>query len=90
MVAYFDKWNKFRVHLMKHHRTKHKRYLNAHQKKTKQDESLGSKSGLIEDTPLCGPPGESLDVNVSVASKSTEDFTAHPERHPLIQNPCRS
>jgi hypothetical protein len=33
---------------MKHHRTKHKRYLNADQKKTKQDKSLGTKSGLIE------------------------------------------
>jgi hypothetical protein len=32
---------------MKHHRTKHKRYLNADQKKTKQDESLGTESGLI-------------------------------------------
>jgi hypothetical protein len=32
---------------MKHHRIKHKRYLNADQKKTKQDESLGTKSGLI-------------------------------------------
>ncbi len=47
-VAYFDKRNEFRVHLMKHHRTKHKRYLNADQKKTKQDESLGTNSGLIE------------------------------------------
>jgi hypothetical protein len=46
-VAYFDKWNEFRVHSMKHHRTKHKRYLNADQKKTKQDELLGTKSGLI-------------------------------------------
>jgi hypothetical protein len=32
---------------MKHHRTKHKRYLNADQKKNKQDELLGTKSGLI-------------------------------------------
>jgi hypothetical protein len=32
---------------MKHHRTKHKRYLTADQKKTKQDELLGTKSGLI-------------------------------------------
>jgi hypothetical protein len=47
-VAYFDKWNEFRVHLMQHHRTKHKRYLNADQKKTKQDELLGTKSGFIE------------------------------------------
>jgi hypothetical protein len=39
--------NGFRVHSMKHHRTKHKRYLNADQKKTKQDELLGTKSGLI-------------------------------------------
>jgi hypothetical protein len=46
-VAYFDKRNGFRVHLMKHHRTTHKRYLNADRKKTKQDESLGTKSGLI-------------------------------------------
>ncbi len=40
MVAYLDKWNEFSVHLMKHHRTKHKRYLNADQKKTKQDENI--------------------------------------------------
>jgi hypothetical protein len=46
-VAYLDKRNNFRVHLMKHHRTKHKRYLNDDQKKTKQDESLGTKSGMI-------------------------------------------
>ncbi len=32
-VAYFNKRNEFRVHSMKHHRTKHKRYLNADQKK---------------------------------------------------------
>ncbi len=46
-VAYFDKQNEFRIHSMKHHSTKHKRYLNADRKKTKQDESLGTKSGLI-------------------------------------------
>jgi hypothetical protein len=28
-VAYLNKQNEFRVHLMKHHRTTHKRYLNA-------------------------------------------------------------
>jgi hypothetical protein len=39
-VAYLDKWNEFSVHSMKHHRTKHKRYLNADQKKTKQDENI--------------------------------------------------
>ena len=39
-VAYLDKQNDFRVHSMKHHRTKHKRYLNADQKKTKQDENI--------------------------------------------------
>ncbi len=39
-VAYLDKRNKFSVHLMKHHKTKHKRYLNADQKKTKQDENI--------------------------------------------------
>jgi hypothetical protein len=33
-------WNEFSVHLMKHHITKHKRYLNADQKKTKQDENI--------------------------------------------------
>jgi hypothetical protein len=46
VVAYVNKRNEFRVHLMKHHRTKHKRCLNADQKKTKQDESLGTKSEL--------------------------------------------
>jgi hypothetical protein len=46
-VAYLDKQNEFSAHSMKHHRTKHKRYLNADQKKTKQDELLGTKSGLI-------------------------------------------
>jgi hypothetical protein len=40
VVAYLDKWNESRVHSMKHHRTKHKRYLNAAQKKTKQDENI--------------------------------------------------
>jgi hypothetical protein len=39
-VAYLNKWNKLRVHSMKHHRTIHKRYLNAAQKKTKQDENI--------------------------------------------------
>ncbi len=47
-VTYFNKQNEFRVHLMKHHRTKRKRYLNAARKKTKEDESLGTKSGLIK------------------------------------------
>ncbi len=31
-----DKQNEFSMHSMKHHRTKHKRYLNAQQKNTKQ------------------------------------------------------
>jgi hypothetical protein len=39
-AAYLNKLNEFSVHLMKHHRTKHKRYLNADQKKTKQDENI--------------------------------------------------
>ncbi len=39
-MAYLDKRNEFSVHLMKPHRTKHKRYLNADQKKTKQDENI--------------------------------------------------
>ncbi len=39
-VVYLDKRNEFSVHSMKHHRTKHKRYLNADQKKTKQDENI--------------------------------------------------
>jgi hypothetical protein len=39
-VAYLDKRNEVSVHLMKHHRTKHKRYLNADQKKTKQDKNI--------------------------------------------------
>ncbi len=39
-VAYLDKQNEFSVHTMKHHKTKHKRYLNADQKKTKQDENI--------------------------------------------------
>ncbi len=39
-VAYIDKRNEFRVHSMKHHRTIHKRYSNAAQKKTKQDENI--------------------------------------------------
>ena len=34
-------------------------------------------------TPLSEPLGESLDVNASVASQTPEDFTAHPEMHPL-------
>jgi hypothetical protein len=33
LVAYFDKWNEFRVHSMKHNRTIHTRYLNAAQRK---------------------------------------------------------
>ena len=40
VVAYLDKRNEFSIHSMKHHRTKHKRYLNAAQKKTKQDENI--------------------------------------------------
>jgi hypothetical protein len=40
VVAYLDKRNECRVHSMKHHRTVHKRYLNAAQKKTKQDENI--------------------------------------------------
>jgi hypothetical protein len=39
-VAHLDKRNEFRVHLMKHHRTIHKKYLNAARKKTKQDENI--------------------------------------------------
>ena len=39
-MAYLDKRNEFKVHLMKHHRTIHKRYLNAAWKKTKQDENI--------------------------------------------------
>jgi hypothetical protein len=39
-VAYLNKQNEFSIHLMKHHRTKHKRYLNSDQKKTKQDENI--------------------------------------------------
>ncbi len=39
-VAYLDKWNEFRVHLMNHHRTIHKIYLNATQRKTKKDENI--------------------------------------------------
>ncbi len=39
-MAYLDKQNEFEVHSMKHHRTIHKRYLNAAQKKTKQDENI--------------------------------------------------
>jgi hypothetical protein len=35
VVAYLSKWNEFSVYSMKHHRTKHKRYLNADQKKNK-------------------------------------------------------
>ncbi len=34
--------------------------------------------------PLSEPLGGSLDVNASVASQTPEDFTAHPEMHPLI------
>jgi hypothetical protein len=40
VVAYLDKQNDFSVHSMKHYRTKHKRYLNADQQKTKQDENI--------------------------------------------------
>jgi hypothetical protein len=40
VVAYLEKRNEFWVHLMKHHRTIDKRYLNADQKKTKQDENI--------------------------------------------------
>jgi hypothetical protein len=32
-----------------------------------------------------GFPGESLDVNESVASQSTKNFIAHPEWHTLMQ-----
>jgi hypothetical protein len=39
-VAYLDKQNEFSVHSMKHHRTKHNRYLNADQRKTKLDENI--------------------------------------------------
>ncbi len=39
-MAYLDNRNEFKVHSMKHHRTIHKRYLNAAQKKTKQDENI--------------------------------------------------
>ncbi len=39
-MAYLDKQNEFKVHSMKHHRTIHKRYLNAARKKTKQDENI--------------------------------------------------
>jgi hypothetical protein len=39
-VAFVDKQNEFNVHSMKHHRTKHKMYLNTQQKKTKQDENI--------------------------------------------------
>ncbi len=39
-MAYLDKQNEFSVYSMKHHRTKHKRYLNANWKKTKQDENI--------------------------------------------------
>ncbi len=46
VVAYLDKQNEFSVHLMKHHRTKHKRYLYADQKKTKQDENIKDVSVL--------------------------------------------
>ncbi len=35
-------------------------------------------------TPLSKPLGGSLDVNESVASQTPEDFTAHPEIHPLM------
>ncbi len=34
-------------------------------------------------TPLSNPRGGSPDVKVSVASQIPEDFTAHPEMHPL-------
>ncbi len=39
-VAYLNKRDEFSLHLMKHHRTKHKRYLNADQKETKQEENI--------------------------------------------------
>jgi hypothetical protein len=60
---------------------------------TVEAELLDTKSGLIGTVlghAVAWSSWGSLDVNVSVASKSTEDFTAYPERHPLIQNPCRS
>ena len=34
-------------------------------------------------TPLSKPLGGSMDVNASIASQTLEDFTAHPEMHPL-------
>ncbi len=34
-------------------------------------------------TLLSKPLGGSLNVNASVASQTLEDFTAHPEMHPL-------
>jgi hypothetical protein len=40
VVDYLNKWNEFSVHSIKNHRTKHKKYLNADQKKTKQDENI--------------------------------------------------
>jgi hypothetical protein len=39
-VAYLNKQDEFSVHLMKHHRTKHNRYFNSDQKKTKQDDYI--------------------------------------------------
>jgi hypothetical protein len=52
---------------------------------TVEAESLGTKSGLIG-TVLGHAIAGSSWGKLSVASKSTEDFTAHPERHPWIQN----
>jgi hypothetical protein len=46
VVAYLDKQNEFSIHLMKHHRTKHKRYLYADRKKTKQDGNIKDVSVL--------------------------------------------
>ncbi len=45
-VAYLDKQTEFSMHSMKHHRTKHKRYLNALQKNTKQ-------GNFIQEVNLC-------------------------------------
>jgi hypothetical protein len=39
-------------------------------------------------TPLSKPIGGSLDVNASVALQTPEDFTAHPEMHPLKHIIC--
>jgi hypothetical protein len=60
---------------------------------TVEAESLGTKSGLIGTVlghavarSSCGKS----ECECKCACKSMEDFAAHPERHPLIQNPCRS